>query len=128
MPVFKKPRRTLHSVLREIVDRTNSDTGRIRILEQTDDTFLDRINALEQEALELKKQLIGLQGEMEGKLEEKDKRIARLEMVIKEMALELKKFATRSDVLEIRSLIDIYNPIKSNFITKEEARRILGKK
>jgi len=37
----------------------------------------------------------------------------------------LTKTAQKSEIKELESLLDLYNPIKSHFVTKEEVMRLL---
>ena len=42
MVFAKQPKRTLRTIIRELVDRTNTDTARIRVLEQEKDIVKSR--------------------------------------------------------------------------------------
>jgi len=37
----------------------------------------------------------------------------------------MEKAALKAEVKELATLLDLYNPIKSSFVTKEEVRRML---
>jgi len=130
MPVFgeQQPKRSLHTIIRELVERTNTDTMRIRVLEQETDIFKSRVNALEQDMLNQKKQIKNSLSVFESKLAKQEETLRKLESTVKEIIKEMKKLASVAKIKELEHLIEIYNPIKSNFITREEAERLIEKK
>ncbi len=129
MPVFRKqPKRSLHTIIRELVERTNTDTGRIRVLEQEGNIFKSRVNTLEQDMLNQRKQIQASLSGFESRLAKQEEMLRKLEKTIKEIVKELKKLASVAKIKGLEHLIDIYNPIKSSFITKEEAERLVEEK
>jgi multidrug resistance efflux pump len=61
--------------------------------------------------------------------------VKELSLEIKNMRANMLKFeqnlentAKKSELKEIESLLDLYNPIKSRFVTRDELDRILEKK
>ena len=54
------------------------------------------------------------------KMTEVDERLMGLETTTKEILKQLRMVATKSKVEELKELIEIYNPLKSSFVTKEE--------
>jgi hypothetical protein len=51
-----------------------------------------------------------------------------METVVSELVKHFKKLATKSEVREVQNMVNIYDPIKSSFITKEELERILSER
>lgn len=123
----KKPT-TLHAIINELVDRTNSDTQRLRVLEQRSEVLSSRSNALEQEILSINKQLQKTMLTTDTKNMKLEDRLKKNENMIREIVKQMKKLATASKIGELEQLIEIYNPIKSQFVTKEEVERILKEK
>ncbi len=130
MPVFGKstPKRTIRSVINELVDRTNTNTQRLRILEQDIRTLKTRTNSIEKNTLNQTKKINSTLSKFEAKLTKTEDRILALERTIKEMVNEIKRLATLPKVKELEELIEIYNPLKSQFITKEEVERMIERK
>jgi len=124
----KKKPTTLHAIINELVDRTNSNTQRLRILEQRGKILSSRANALEQEVLNLNKQIQGVMFSVDTKNKKQEERVRRNESTLKEVVKQMKKLATTSKISELEQLIEIYNPLKSQFVTKEEVERILEEK
>ncbi|MEM5812243.1 MAG: hypothetical protein QXN71_01170 [Candidatus Aenigmatarchaeota archaeon] len=124
MPAQKKPK-TIGMIINEIVERLNSDTQRLRVLEQSYDSVNERVNMIEQAILQNKREMLKSFSSLDTKLSALDDRITRVENTIKEIVERVKKLATTAELKELESLIEIYNPVKSNFVTREELDKIL---
>lgn len=119
---------TLHAIINELVDRTNSNTQRLRVLEQRSEVLSSRANIIEQEILNLNKSIHKVILSLDTKTKRLDDRIRKDEGILKEVVKRMKKLATTSKISELEQLIEIYNPLKSQFITREEAERIIEEK
>ena len=128
MAFAKQPKRTIRTIIRELVDRTNSDTARIRVLEQEKDIVKTRMDSIEQNLISQKRQTDKTLSELNAKIEKTNKRMLQIESTLKEMIKEIKKLATTSKIKELESLVEIYNPLKSQFMTREEAERMIERK
>lgn len=130
MPVFdkKQAKKTVQSVINELVERTNSNTRRLRVLEQRGESLESRTNTLEKELLDHSKNLKKLIDEVSTRVTTEDDKILKVENTIKEIVTQMKRLATTADIRGLQGLIDIYNPLKSNFVTKEELERFIEEK
>jgi len=127
MPAPKK-QRSVSTIINEVIERVNSDTQRLRVVEQSNDSLISRVDGLEQAALQQKKDLLKHSTDLAADISFLDERVAKLESTIKEIVEHIKKLVTQSQVKELENLIDIYNPVKSNFVTKEELEKILSER
>jgi len=118
----------LHKILKELVDRTNSDSKRLRILEQRNDTLDSRMNSLEQFMSEQIRHVEKSMLQHEKMMNNWDMRVTRVEGALREVMKHVKKLATTTKIQELEQLVDIYNPISSNFTTKEEVQSMIEKK
>ena len=123
----KKPT-SLHTIINELVERTNSDTQRIRIIEQREESLLSRIDSVEQELLNINQAITKLTKDLEASIKANDAKDSEIGNTVKEVIRHLKTLAPKEKVTELETLIDIYNPLKSNFITKEEAGNLIDEK
>lgn len=109
----------------EIARSTNDNTRRIRVLEQNLESSRNRISSLEERMIDemgdIKKWMDQLS--IDTKEISKDLKNIRAEML--RINKELEKTARKSEVRELESLMDLYSPIKSHFVTKDEVARIL---
>jgi hypothetical protein len=124
----QQPKRTLRTIIRELVDRSNSDTARIRVLEQEKAIVKSRMDSIEQTWIGQKKAMDKALNELSVKVEKTNKRMMQVESTMKEMIKEIKKLATTSKIKELESLVEMYNPLKSQFITREEVERMIKRK
>ncbi len=129
MAVFGKDKKgTLHTIINELVERTNGEAQRLRVLEQRIENIDQRINSIEENILSVTNQMQGIQRDIDEKLKKRDERLAKIDTVIGELVKHFKKLATKAEVKEVQNMIDIYNPVKSNFMTREEIERLLSER
>jgi uncharacterized phage infection (PIP) family protein YhgE len=119
---------TLRTIINELVDRTNTDTQRIRVLEQREGSLSARMDALEQEALSINSSIQKLAKDLGSGLRQRDRGIAELQATIKEMLKHIKRLASSGKVSELEAMLDMYNPLKSNFMTRDEVERLIRKR
>ena len=77
-------KRTVNSILNELIERTNSDSRRLRLLEQNNSIHKTRINILEKELLGMKKSYLKVLNDFEAKLENQNVQIVKIQNYIKE--------------------------------------------
>ena len=119
---------TLHDIINELVDRTNTDTQRIRVLEQGGRSSASRMESLEKEILDLSRSVQKLESDLESGFKKRDAEISELKNTVKEMLKHLKQLASVSKVNELEAMLDIYNPLKSNFVTREDVERLIAER
>jgi hypothetical protein len=122
-----KPR-SVHSIINEVVDRVNDNTKRLRILEQRSQIFASRMNSVEKEMLRLNKNIQKLVSGLEIRIKKQDERVFQTENTVKEIIKQMKKLATSTKISELEELLEIYNPLKSQFATREEVERMINEK
>ncbi|MCK4714557.1 MAG: hypothetical protein KAT35_03205 [Candidatus Aenigmarchaeota archaeon] len=118
---------TLHTIINELVDRTNTDTQRIRALESWEKALNLRIESIERELLSINANLQKLASGLEKGLKKRDQGITELRNIVKEVVKQLRRTVSTERVKELEAMIDIYSPIKSNFITREEAENLIAR-
>jgi CII-binding regulator of phage lambda lysogenization HflD len=116
---------TIRDILNELLERTSSNMKRLRLLEQKIDSLTSRVNTIENGILEQRRDLTNSISDLNKKLSEDDDRLVKLETGLKEIVAQLKNVATMAKIRELEQLIEIYNPIKSQFVTREEIERLL---
>ncbi|NMJ76670.1 hypothetical protein GLU01_01235 [Nanohaloarchaea archaeon] len=65
---------------------------------------------------------------MRDEMSEVRDRIANLEVDVREIQRESESFATSSELEEMESYMDVMNPIKNSFVTREEAEKLAEEK
>jgi hypothetical protein len=128
MSLVKQPKRTLKSVLHELVERSNTDNARIRVLEQENDILKSRSKSFDKDLAALKGYFDKSLNSMRKDLDKTNSKVTSIESTLKELIREIKKLATTSKIKELETLVDIYNPLKSQFMTREEVERMMERK
>jgi hypothetical protein len=123
----QKPR-TIQSVMNDLIGRVNTDTRRLRVIEQEIDILKSRMAAVEQAAADHRKAVNATVNELRVRAERSEDKVARMESLLTEMAKAMKKFAPASEIKKLEQLIEIYSPLKSQFITREEAEQLVEDK
>ena len=112
----------------EFVHRLNESSRRMKTIEQRIDRLEQQIQILEGTALS---QMDDIRVNLEriiAKIGGIADRLTGIESELLRINKELGKSATRAEVKQLETYIDIMNPIKSKFITKNELDRILDER
>ncbi len=128
MPKKAPARLTIREILTELVERTNSNMRRLRILEEKADVTTSRITTLEEALMEQTKQVKNMVEVLEKSIIDESERIIKIEGTIKDIVDRLKKSVSMTKIKELETLLEIYSPLKSQFMTKEEVERMLDKR
>ena len=113
------------SVVSELVRRINEDSRRIRASEQRIERMETSFSTLEERLLT---QLGDLKISLErigSKISDVSDKIIGMETDISRINKELGKTASKSELKQIETYLEIINPITSKFVTKDELERML---
>jgi predicted nucleic acid-binding Zn-ribbon protein len=123
--VFEKQPTELTALSSELVRRLNENSRRIRLLEEKISKTEAAMDSLQQTAInqmnDLKINLDRIVAKMNGiseKLNEMQNETMRLNK-------EVGRAATKAEVKQLETFIDLVNPITSKFVTKDELERAL---
>jgi predicted nucleic acid-binding Zn-ribbon protein len=123
--VFEKPVEDVRALSTEIIRRVNEDTRRIRNIEQRIDKLENSISTLEEAVLTQTGEIkVNLERIIQKVTSFSDK-LTGIESEILRLNKELGKAATKSEVKQIETFIDIVNPITAKFVTRDELDRQL---
>jgi hypothetical protein len=124
----KKVPQNFTPINNEIVITTNENTRRIRILEQTLDSIRNRLSSIEERLIDEMGDTKKWMDQVSLDMKEISNDLKEIRTEILRINKDLDKAARKTEVKELENLLDIYNPIKSHFVTKDEVIRLLGKK
>jgi len=129
MAVFGKDTgANLEKIAAELINRVNENIRRLRVLENRVKALDNRINSMEQNSLAQSRNLQKSLNERDTKITSLEESLRKTEMTVKEIVKQLKFLATKSSIEELKHLVDIYNPLKSKFVTKEEMENMINEK
>ena len=118
----------VQAVLNEIVRRSNETVRRLRDLEERDSLIENRVNTMETAILAFSEEKKDINEKIMLKIDEIEKNIIRIDNELLRINKIMEKMAKKTELKELENIISIYNPIRTNFITKEEAERIVEEK
>lgn len=128
MAFEKEPTEDMRVFNTEIAKMSNMNTSRIRALEQRLTLTESRISALEEKIIEEIDYLRKSFGQISVDIRSLTETLSQIRTEMLNINKNLDKTARKSEVKELESLIDLYSPIKSKFVTREEVERLLEEK
>ncbi len=112
-------------IVNKLVDRVNDFNRRVRDLEEKVRNLTARVNTLDDTLLDKTQDLNNDIQDLNDEIGDLRDRVANLEVDIKEINREKRKFVTSQEIEEIENYMDLMNPIHSNFVTKKEAKEMV---
>jgi predicted RNase H-like nuclease (RuvC/YqgF family) len=109
----------------ELVKRMNEDSRRIRLLEQRMDRIDNTVSGLEDNILAQLDNLKFSIEKLNSEILRIGERITGMENEMNKLKKDLDKTATKTEIKQIETFIDVVNPITSKFVTKDEMERVL---
>ncbi len=122
------PDQEMFRVINELTSRVNDVTRRLRDLEERYNETVNTTTSLENEILNQKKDISRLEQSIDSRMNDFLSKFGQLENTVNELINQLKRFATKSEVTGIKELLDIYNPLKSKFVTREQVEEMISQK
>jgi uncharacterized coiled-coil protein SlyX len=112
----------------EMSNRINTDTRRIRTLEQRLSAAESRIGALQEKAIDEIDRMRKSFDQISVDLKAVSDSLSEVHSEILKINKNLDKTAKKAELKELENLLDLYNPIKSRFTTRDEVVRIIEDK
>lgn len=125
MAVFDKRQGNVQSVIAELIRRLNDNSKRLRLVEQKTISAEAGVANIDQSVLEQFKQVKSYMDKLNAKIEDLGNRISKLEDDSRKMSKQLERTSTKTELREVQGFIDLINPMKSEFITRAEVKRML---
>jgi hypothetical protein len=121
--VFEKPNTEMTAISSELVRRLNENGRRLRIMEQKLDKLETSMDLLEQNTLDQMNDMkIGLD-KIAVKITAVGDKLTSMETDMVRINKELGKTASKAEIKQLETFIDLVNPITSKFVTKDEMER-----
>jgi len=124
----KEQQQDISAVSSEIVKMVNTNTRRIRAIEQRLYGSERRIGSLEEKVIDEMDDLRRGFEQISLDIKAVSESLSEIRSEILKLNKNLDKTAKKSEVKELESLIDLYNPIKSKFVTRDEVERLIEEK
>ncbi|MEM5882746.1 MAG: hypothetical protein QXQ77_00700 [Candidatus Aenigmatarchaeota archaeon] len=112
-------------IINEIVRRLNESERRIRDVEIRMERIEASLSTIEEKLLNQLNDLKIDITKLEKKIESFVEKVNFYENEILRLSKELSKTATKTDLKKIETYVEIFNPVTSKFVTREEMERAL---
>lgn len=107
-------------LINQLVNRVNDFNRRMRDLEEKIRNLTARVNTLDDTIMNKTKTLNSDIQELEDDIGDVRDRIANLEVDVKEINREKRKFVSKQELEEMENYMDLMNPVNSNFTTENQ--------
>jgi len=112
----------------ELYQMDSENKRRLRDIEQRLAAIDNSVKRQDSGLLELKGKVLELTGNLKSGKSDSDASIKEIQNIINEMLRGMKRMADKSEIVALKELLDIYNPVKSKFITRDEVENMLEEK
>ena len=107
-------------IMQELVRRSNEDTRRLRAIEQRVDGIEARLMTLEDGTLEKIKKTNMKFAELDATIKFVSDELVQLKTYMEKMTRQMATFARKQDLKEIEHMLELINPIREEFLTKDQ--------
>lgn len=125
--VALKPSASIEEITSEIVKRLNENSRRVKKLEQKIGMMEDQMEAIQDAALNQMDDLRLSLERIVQNISSLAEKLRGIDDEILRINKKLNKAATKDEIKEVKTFIDIINPLTSTFVTKDELKRRLKK-
>lgn len=108
------------NIINQVVDRVNDFNRRVRDLEEKIRNLSARVDALDDTVMNKTEQNSEDIQTLENDIDELSDRMANIEVDIKNINREKRKYVTSQELDEIENYMDLMNPINSSFMTESD--------
>jgi phosphate starvation-inducible protein PhoH len=120
--------RDVQAILTELVRRENESSRRLRALEERSSLTEMRASTLQDSFLKISEEKRVFNDKINERLTSIENSILRIDNDLIKINKNLEKMAKKTELKEIENMLSFFNPIKTNFVTKEDVERMLGDK
>ena len=112
----------------ELYQMDTENKRRLRDIEQQLTAIDNSVKRMDSGLLELKDKVLQLSGSLKSDKSNSEAEIKEIQNIINEIINNMKRVADKSEIAALKELLDIYNPVKSQFVTREEVENMLEEK
>ncbi|MBI4895921.1 MAG: hypothetical protein HY832_00010 [Candidatus Aenigmarchaeota archaeon] len=109
-----------YAIVQELVRRSSEEIRRLRDVEQRLDGLENRLATIEDTALERTKKANAKFSDIETLMKDVNESLLNLKNNVEKINRQINKCARKRDIKEIERMFDLLNPIREEFLTKDE--------
>jgi uncharacterized protein (DUF342 family) len=120
--------RDVQAILTELVRRENETSRRLRALEERSSLTEMRASTLQDSFLKMNEERKMSNEKLNERLINIENSILRIDNELVKISKILEKMAKKTELKEIENMLSFFNPLKTNFVTREEVGRMIEDK
>lgn len=120
--------KTGREVLSDLVQRSNDYALRLRATEERYNSLHSRVSSMEQVVHQQRAQADKALSAFDSRIAKIENQLAKNDARLKEIVDHLKKTATKINLKGLEELVDLFNPLTSQFMTREEVENLIAEK
>jgi len=120
--------RDVQAILTELVRRENETSRRLRALEERSSLTEMRASTLQDSFLKMNEERKIFNEKLNERLINIENSILRIDNELVKINKILEKMAKKTELKEIENMLSFFNPLKTNFVTREEVGRMIEDK
>ena len=120
--------RDVQAILTELVRRENETSRRLRALEERSSLTEMRASTLQDSFLKMNEERKLSNEKLNERLINIENSILRIDNELVKINKILEKMAKKTELKEIENMLSFFNPMKTNFVTREEVERMIEEK
>jgi len=120
--------RDVQAILTELVRRENESSRRLRALEERSSLTEMRASTLQDSFLKMNEEKKAFNEKLNERLTNIENSMLRIDNELVKINKNLEKMAKRTELKELENMLSFFNPLKTNFVTREEVERIIEEK
>ena len=117
--------RDVQAILNELVRRANESSRRLRALEERSSLIETRTGSMQDSILKIVGEERKEEKELNLRLKKFENNFVRIDNDLMKINKNLDKMVKRVELKEVENLISIFNPLKTNFVTREDVEKII---
>ncbi len=117
--------RDVQAILTELVRRENESSRRLRALEERSSLTEMRAGTLQDAFLKMSEDKKISSDKLNERLTGIENNMLRLENEMIKINKMLEKMAKKPELKELENMLSFFNPIKTNFVTRDEVQRMM---
>jgi uncharacterized protein (DUF342 family) len=117
--------RDVQAILTELVRRENESSRRLRALEERSSLTEMRAGTLQDAFLKMSEDKKISSDKLNERLTGIENNMLRLENEMIKINKMLEKMAKKTELKELENMLSFFNPIKTNFVTRDEVQRMM---
>lgn len=120
--------RDVQAILTELVRRENESSRRLRALEERSSMTEIRTSTMQDDMLKMNEEKRLSNERLNERLTGIENSILTINNELTKINKNLEKVAKRTELKELENMLSFFNPMKTNFVTKEDVERMMERK